>query len=60
MPGLGLRHWQEESAACGQKKNASMRPPACATARCSVSWIEISVAASTARARSLTGWWRRR
>src|SRR5919204_5051341 len=27
MPGWGLRHWQAASAAGGQKKNASMRPP---------------------------------
>src|SRR5436190_1373435 len=27
MPGLGLRQSQSESAACGQKNTASMRPP---------------------------------
>ena len=27
MPGLGLRQSHSESAACGQKKTASMRPP---------------------------------
>ena len=37
MPGWGLRHSQPASAACGQKKNASILPPICASARCTAS-----------------------
>jgi hypothetical protein len=55
IPGLGLRQPQAESGACGQKKNASTRPPACAAARCSVSWMAISVAVSNSP-RAMPDW----
>jgi hypothetical protein len=46
IPGCGLRQGQRESAAWGQKKNASMRPPSCAAARSSASWMAKSVRVS--------------
>jgi hypothetical protein len=55
MPGCGLRQAQAESAACGQKKNASMRPPACTAARCTVSWMASSVAVSNSP-RAMPDW----
>jgi hypothetical protein len=55
MPGCGLRHAQPASGACGQKKKASMRPPCCASARSSVSWMANSVRVSNSP-RAIPDW----
>jgi hypothetical protein len=55
QPGWGLRHWQRDSAAWGQKNTASMRPPARATCLCILAWMALRVAMSN-RPRPTPDW----